>query len=247
MSIAGRHIVVTGGGTGVGAETAQALAAEGANVTIMGRSAAPLQAQGLNYQLCDVTDVDAVARAFDAARDDHGPISVVVANAGAADSVPFAKMTADQLQAMLSVNLVGVANVWQAALPDMKAAGWGRMIAIASTAGLKGYPYVAAYCAAKHGVVGLTRALSLELARTGITVNAICPGFIETPMLQRSVANIIEKTGKSDGEARAALYANNPQKRFIQPDEVAGAALWLCSEAARSVNGHALSLSGGET
>lgn len=246
MSIAGKHIVVTGGGTGVGAETAQALAAAGAHVTIMGRSETPLQAQGLSYQLCDVTDADAVAGAFDAARGDHGPISVVVANAGAAESVPFAKMTSTQLQAMLAVNLVGVANVWQAALPDMKAAGWGRMIAIASTAGLKGYPYVAAYCAAKHSVVGLTRALSLELASTGITVNAICPGFIETPMLERSVANIVEKTGKSEDEARAALYANNPQKRFIQTDEVAGAALWLCSEAARSVNGHALSLSGGE-
>ena len=155
-------------------------------------------------------------------------------------------MTPEALQAMLSVNLIGVSNAWQAALPDMKVAGWGRMIAIASTAGLKGYPYVAAYCAAKHGVVGLTRALSLELAGTGITVNAICPGFIETPMLERSVANIVEKTGMTEDAAREALYAGNPQKRFIQTDEVAGTALWLCSDAARSVNGHALSLSGGE-
>ena len=128
----------------------------------------------------------------------------------------------------------------------MKAAGWGRMIAIASTAGLTGYPYVAAYCAAKHGVVGLTRALSMELASTGITVNAICPGFIETPMLDRSVANIIDKTGISEDKARASLHSRNPQERFIQTDEVAGAALWLCSDAARSVNGHTLNLSGGE-
>lgn len=246
MTIDQKHVVVTGGGTGVGAETAQTLAKAGAKVTIMGRSEAPLKAQNLPYQLCDVTDADAVRTAFDAARDAHGPIAAVIANAGAADSVPFAKMTPEQLQAMLAVNLVGVSNVWQAALPDMKASGWGRMIAIASTAGLKGYPYVSAYCAAKHAVVGLTRALSLELAGIGITVNAICPGFIETPMLERSIANIIEKTGKTEDEARAALFAGNPQKRFIQTDEVAGTALWLCSEAARSVNGHALSLSGGE-
>lgn len=246
MSIRDRHIVVTGGGTGVGAETAQLFAEAGAKVTIMGRSEAPLQAQGLPYQICDVTDAAAVTEAFSAARDAHGPVAAVVANAGAADSVPFAKMTPEVLNNMLAVNLVGVANVWQAALPDMKAQGWGRMIAIASTAGLKGYPYVAAYCAAKHGVVGLTRALALELAGAGITVNAICPGFIETPMLDRSVANITEKTGKTEAEARAALYAGNPQKRFIQTDEVAQTALWLCSDAARSINGHALSLSGGE-
>ena len=246
MNLVGKHIVVTGGGTGVGAETAHTLADAGASVTIMGRSEAPLQAQNLPYQLCDVTDAHAVADSFDAARTDHGPISVVVANAGAADSVPFSKMTPDQMQTMLSVNLIGVSNVWQAALPDMKVAGSGRLIAIASTAGLKGYPYVAAYCAAKHGVVGLTRALSLELASTGITVNAICPGFIETPMLDRSVANIVEKTGMSQKKARTSLCAGNPQKRLIQTDEVAGTALWLCSDAARSVNGHALSLSGGE-
>ena len=246
MTLDDTHIVVTGGGTGVGAETARTLSEAGARVTIIGRSEVSLKEQGLPYQLCDVTDADAVHAAFDKARDAHGPILGVVANAGAADSVPFAKMTPAQIQAMLSVNLIGVSNVWQAALPDMKAAGWGRMIAIASTAGLKGYPYVTAYCAAKHGVVGLTRALALELASTGITVNAICPGFIETPMLERSVANIIEKTGKTEEQARAALSAGNPQKRFIQTDEVAGTALWLCSAAARSVNGHALSLSGGE-
>ncbi len=246
MNLAGKHIVVTGGGTGVGAKTAQTLASAGASVTIIGRSEAPLQEQSLPYQVCDVTDAQAVDGAFDAARTDHGPISVVVANAGAADSVPFSKMTPDQMQTMLSVNLIGVSNVWQAALPDMKAAGSGRLIAIASTAGLKGYPYVAAYCAAKHGVVGLARALSLELASIGITVNAICPGFTETPMLDRSVANLVEKTGMSEKKARTSLYAGNPQKRLIQTDEVAGAALWLCSDAARSVNGHALSLSGGE-
>ena len=246
MSLARKHIVVTGGGTGVGADTARSFAEAGAKVTIMGRSEAPLSAQNLPYQICDVTDQTAVVSAFDGARAQQGQIDVVIANAGAADSVPFGKMTSDQLQAMLAVNLIGVSNVWQAALSDMKESGWGRMIAIASTAGLKGYPYVAAYCAAKHGVVGLTRALSLELAAAGITVNAICPGFIETPMLDRSITNIMKKTGKSEDQARAALYAGNPQKRFIKTDEVSGTALWLCSDAARSVNGHALSLSGGE-
>lgn len=246
MTLTGRHIVVTGGGTGVGAQTARMLGDAGASVTIMGRSEDPLKAQNLPYQICDVTDQGAVEAAFEGARTDLGPIHGVVANAGAAESTPFAKMTADQLQAMLSVNLIGVAHVWQAALPDMKAEGWGRMIAIASTAGLKGYPYVTAYCAAKHGVVGLARGLSLELAKTGITVNTICPGFIETPMLERSVANIVEKTGMTEDEARSSLIAGNPQKRFIQSDEVAGAVLWLCSEAARSVNGHNLTLSGGE-
>ena len=170
----------------------------------------------------------------------------VIANAGAAESVPFAKMSKDQMQAMLSVNLIGVMNVWQAALSDMKSEGWGRMIVVASTAGLKGYPYVSAYCAAKHGVVGLTRALSVELARTGITVNAICPGFIETPMLDRAVHNIVDKTGMSEDVARSSLVAANPQGRFVQSEEVASAALWLCSDAARSVNGHTLTLSGGE-
>jgi NAD(P)-dependent dehydrogenase (short-subunit alcohol dehydrogenase family) len=246
MTIRGKHVVVTGGGSGVGAETAQAFAKAGAKVTILGRREAPLQAQGLPYQLCDVTDPEAVEEAFAAARADQGPVAAVVANAGAARSVPFHKMQPGDLSDMLAVNLTGVVQCWQAALPDMKAAGWGRLIAVASTAGLKGYPYVTAYCAAKHGVIGLVRALALELGTSGITANAICPGFIETPLLDRSIQNIIEKTGKSEEQARRSLQAGNPQKRFIQTDEVAETALWLCSNAARSINGHALSLSGGE-
>lgn len=246
MSVEGRHILVTGGGSGVGAACAKAFAKTGANVTIFGRTEATLAAQSLPYQVCDVTDPDAVVAACDAARAELGPIDVVVANAGAAQSVPFAKMKADVLQSMLSVNLIGVSNVWQAALPDMKESGWGRMIAVASTAGLRGYPYVSAYCAAKHAVVGLTRALGKELAKTGVTVNAICPGFVETPMLERSIDNIVAKTGMSREEAADTLKSDNPQGRFIQPSEVAETALWLCSDGAASINGQALSLSGGE-
>ena len=246
MTLAGKHIIVTGGGSGVGAKIAAELSTNGAKVTILGRRESALQKQNLPYQICDVTKAAAVADAFNNARADLGPISAVVANAGAAQSVPFAKMSTDQLQDMLAVNLIGVANVWQAALQDMKADGWGRLIAVSSTAGLKGYPYVSAYCAAKHGVVGLTRAVALELATTGITVNSICPGFTETPLLERSVENIIAKTGMSADAAYENLRAGNPQQRFIQTDEVAAMALWLCSEGARSVTGQALSMSGGE-
>ena len=242
----GRHAIVTGAGSGVGAAVALALADAGATVTIVGRRRAALEEVArANMRLipavADVTDAASLRQAIDAAVAKVGPASIVVANAGAAESAPFARTTPDAFRATIEVNLTGVFNTFQAGLMSM--APGGRLIAIASTAALKGYPYVSAYCAAKHGVVGLVRSLALELASTGTTVNAICPGYTETPMLD----NIVARTGRSRTEAEAMLKAGNPQKRFIQPREIAETVAWLCSEAAASVTGQAISISGGET
>jgi 3-hydroxybutyrate dehydrogenase len=250
--LAGRHALVTGGGSGIGAAIARALAAAGANVTIAGRRLSALEETAANAprMACvsaDVTDEDSVAAMFGAARAAHGPADIVVANAGAADSARFDAVDLPAFRRMIDVNLTGAFLTLRAAMPDMRARGWGRIVAVASTAGLKGYPYVAPYCAAKHGVVGLVRALAVEAARTGVTVNALCPGFVETPLLERSLRDIMQKTGRSEADARAALLGANPQGRFVRPEEVARAALWLCGPDADAVTGQAIAISGGET
>lgn len=250
MNSEARHVIISGGGTGVGAMLAERFAANGDRVTILGRRPEPLQetAQrtGALPISCDVTDRPAVEAALARAAEEHGPARIVIANAGHAPSAPFDEVSREEFDRTFAVNVGGTFNLWQAALPALRRSGRGRLIAIASTAGLKGYPYVAPYCAAKHAVIGLVRALARELAETFITVNAICPGFIETPLLEASVKRIVATTGRSEEAVRAALRSNNPQNRFIPTEEVAAAAIYVASDEAQSVNGHALTLAGGE-
>ena len=246
-----KHALITGGGTGVGAAIAFALADAGARVTIMGRREISLRetaerSAAIDWVTGDVTDPQSVKTMLRDIQDRNGCPDIVIANAGAAESKPFVKMDVDDFTSMLDVNLVGVFNIWREALPLMMENGWGRLIAVASTAGLKGYPYVTGYCAAKHGVVGLTRAVALEFAKTGITANAICPGFVETPMLERSIENIMDKTGLSKEAAENSLKSSNPQNRFIQPEEVAEIVLWLCGANSGSITGQSIPISGGE-
>ena len=250
-ALAGHHAIVTGGGRGIGAAIARHLAELGAAVTVMGRDAARLEETaaalpGARALACDVTDEAAVGRAFAKAVDASGDLYILVNNAGAVVSAPLAKTTLDQFRAMIEVNLTGAFLCCRAALPAMLAAGTGRIVNIASTAGLRGGAYISAYCAAKHGLVGLTRALALEIADKGITVNAVCPGYTETDMVRRAIANIVEKTGRSEAEARAGLVETNPQGRLIQPDEVAATVAFLCQPGADSITGQAIVLAGGE-
>ena len=249
----GRHALITGGGSGIGAAVARLLADAGATVSLAGRRAEPLRkvAAGLQHASTIVADVSLEADAdamVEQARMANGPIDIVVANAGAAESAPAAKLDFGHWQRMLGVNLTGAFLTVKAALPDILRpdARVPRIVFIASTAGLKGYPYAAAYCAAKHGVVGLARALAAELAPRHVTVNAVCPGFTETPLLAASLAKIVAITGRGQEEAAAELTQLNPQRRFVQPAEVAQTVLFLCSSSAQAITGQAISVSGGE-
>jgi len=246
-----RHVVITGGGTGIGAAIARSLATQGARLTLMGRRLEPLQQlagelRDARAVSCDVSDERSVGDAFSRAATELGPVDILVNNAGAAPTSPFHKLDASDWRAVMSVNLDGVFNCTRAAIPGMLEQGWGRIINIASTAARRGYAYVSAYSAAKHGVLGLTRSLALETARKGITVNAVCPGYTDTDIIRDSVALIMQKTGRSEEDALAEFTRVNPQGRLIQPEEVAATVLWLCSEQARSVTGQAISVSGGE-
>lgn len=247
-TLKGKHAVVTGASRGIGLAIARALLAQGARVTLLARDAAALEAAaaGLgndtSWQTVDVTDAARVNDAFARA----GTVDILVNNAGQAASAPFGRTDAALWQRMLDANLTGAYHCIQAALPGMVDLGWGRIVNVASTAGLTGYRYVAAYCAAKHGLVGLTRALALELADKGVTVNAVCPGYTETDLVRDAVANIARRTGRSVDQARAELAAANPQGRLVQPDEVAHAVAWLCMPAASAMNGQAVAVAGGE-
>ena len=253
MRLAGHHALVTGGGTGIGAAIAKTLAAEGAKLTLVGRRARPLEetrrsisAEAIACCPADVTSRDAVDRAFAAAREANGPISILVNNAGAAEAAPFAKVSGELWRRVMAVNLDALLHCTQAALPDLLAADSGRIVTIASTAGLKAYLYTAPYVAAKHGAVGLTRALALELAKTGVTANAVCPGFTETDIAAEAIAKIQAKTGRSADEARSELARLSPQNRLVTPEEVANAVLWLCLPESRSITGQAIAVAGGE-
>ncbi len=252
MSLQGRHAVVTGAGSGIGRAVAERLAEAGCQVTLVGRHIGRLgetvdRIGDLAFAApADVTDPDALAAAIEVGRDRFGPIDILINNAGAATSAPFLKTDADAFRAMLALNLEAPAEGARLVLPGMLTRRWGRIVNVASTAGLKGYAYVSAYVAAKHGLVGLTRALALEVAAKGVTVNAVCPGFTETELVAKSIEAITAKTGRTEEEARAALAASNPQGRLITPDEVAQTIVWLCGDGASGVNGAAVPVAGGE-
>jgi NAD(P)-dependent dehydrogenase (short-subunit alcohol dehydrogenase family) len=247
MTAASKRAVVTGGGRGIGRATAAALTRAGHEVTVIGRAVSALEetvaaGDAAAWTSVDVTDEDALAVALS-----EIGVDILVNNAGIADSAPFVKSDLALYRRLMAVNFESVIIATRAVLPGMIARGFGRVISIASIAGLRGYPYVTAYCASKHAVVGLTRALAQEVAKTGVTVNALCPGYVDTDLVRDGAARVAAKTGRAAGDITADFYKHNPQGRLIRVEEVAGAVAWLAGEDAAAVNGQAIAIDGGET
>ncbi|HEU0310812.1 MAG TPA: SDR family oxidoreductase [Sphingomicrobium sp.] len=247
----GRHALITGGGTGIGAATAKMLAAAGAKISLLGRRKEPLEAvaaeAGARAFPCDITDRAAMEAAFAAARQVNGPFDYVILNAGIGDSAPFQRTRREAWDRIVATNLTALFDGAQLALPDLIAGEDKRLVIVASVAGLRGAAYAAPYAASKHGAVGLMRSLALEFVKTNLTVNAVCPSFVDTPMVDESAERIQRTTGRSEEEARAALASRNASGRFITSEEVAEAIAFLCRPESRSINGTCLTIDGGTT
>ncbi|MGV3635397.1 MAG: SDR family NAD(P)-dependent oxidoreductase [Pseudorhodoplanes sp.] len=249
--LSGRHALVTGGGRGIGRAVAAALSASGGSLSVLGRQKAGLDdavsaGDAAGLIVADVTDPTAVEGGIKAAEAARGPFDILVANAGGVSTAPFAKTDPSQFQKLFDLNVMGIVHATRGMLPGMVARKFGRIVAVASTAGLKGYPYVTAYCTTKHAVVGLVRSLAVETAKTGVTVNAICPGYTDTDLVRESVASVTAKTGKTSDEVVAQYVKDVPMARLIKPEEVAAAVLYLCSDDAGAVTGTAMTIAGGE-
>jgi len=246
-----KHVLITGGGTGIGAAIARTLAERGAKVTVLGRRLDVLEDQVRRLPRtqavsCDLTRLDDIPAAFARAAREFGPVDILVNNAGRVETLPFHKAGLSHWSATMTLNVDAVFACMTEVYPEMRARGWGRIVNIASTAALKGYAYVSAYCAAKHAVLGLTRAVALEAADSGVTVNAVCPGYTDTDIIGDAIRVLGAKTGRSAEQALAEFTRANPQGRLVKPDEVANAVLWLCAPGSESITGQAIAVAGGE-
>jgi 3-hydroxybutyrate dehydrogenase len=247
--LAGRHALITGGGTGIGAAAADRLSAEGAKLSLLGRRMEPLQAVAKSYDgtaiQCDVTESARIAAAFDEARAANGPIDLLIVNAGIAESAPFHKMTRESWDRIIGTNLTAAFECARAAIGDLLKSDNGRMVFVASVASLRGVPYASHYAASKHGLLGLMRSLAAEYAKTNLTVNAVCPGYVDTPMTDQSVARVSEITGRKEEEARSVITNMNASGRLVDPQAIGNVIAMLCLPLSRDINGAAITLDGG--